>query len=90
MRKKHHPAPTIEVVPYSQADWAPDMPGAEWAWRVVGANDNVVRGATRASKQQANKIAHQTAERMAFHQGVSAKATHNMIMTRPTVTQAEY
>lgn len=48
---------TVEIEPYANAPWAPEMKNAKWAWRVTTNNNNRVTGATAKTKAEAKRIA---------------------------------
>ena len=54
----------IEILRYEQAEWAPQHPGANWAWRVTGLNGACIRGSVRGTRKEALAAAQRTARRL--------------------------
>lgn len=58
---------TVEVLPFKQANWAPQDSNIDliWAWRVISPTGNTLTGYCNGTKKQAAKKASAAASKMA-------------------------
>lgn len=54
----------IEIVPYADAPWAPQLDGAQYAYRVTLEGNEAMTGATRADIEATTKTARKLADRL--------------------------
>lgn len=55
----------IEICAYDQAPWAPWLVGARWAYRVTTPAGNVITGATKRNRADAEREAEACARKLA-------------------------
>lgn len=79
---------TTEVCRIADAPWAPDLPGARWAWRVIGLGGNTIVGATTGTQKDAAHKAELTARRLRGLQGCGLASKAFRIDSKPA-TQPE-
>lgn len=55
---------TVEIVKAAQAPWAPAVPGAQWAWRVLLGSEQLIAGASIKDKRSVTDMARRSATRL--------------------------
>ena len=55
---------TTEIVKAADAPWAPKVPGAQWAWRVMRGTEQLIAGASIKNKRAVNEMARSAARRL--------------------------